>query len=76
MENKMNTLNLLEDMVQYKLDAYVKTESTNQEVIKELSSILDYIQSCEATFKAELLLAKLKGKNEMLKELNLRHNIS
>lgn len=72
----MNTLNLLEDMVQYKLDAYVKTESTNQEVIKELSSILDYIQSCEATFKAELLLAKLKGKNEMLKELNLRHNIS
>jgi hypothetical protein len=76
MENKMNTLNLLQDMVQYKLDAYVKTESTNQEVIKELSSILDYIQSCEATFKAELLLAKLKGKNEMLKELNLRHNIS
>lgn len=72
----MNTLNLLEDMVQYKLDAYVKTESKNQEVIKELSSILDYIHSCEATFKAELLLAKLKGKNEMLKELNLRHNIS
>ena len=76
MESKTNTLKLLEDMVQYKLDVYIKTESKNSEVIKELSSILDYIQSCEPTFKAEILLANLKGKNEMLQELNLRHNIS
>lgn len=74
MESKTSTLTLLNDIVQHKLDVYSKAEVKNQDVIKELTSILDYIQSCEATYKAELILANLKGKNEMLVELNLRHN--
>ena len=68
MEKKTTTIDILHDYVQFQLQRAVDDKDLKMQEV--LSKILNFVDTCHVTHEAELLLARLKGKNEMLLELN------
>lgn len=68
-QRKTTTLTLLKGFVEDKLAYHAKLNS-NQELILELNSVLNYLNTCNDIYQSELYLAKVMGKNELLVEMN------
>lgn len=67
-QKKTTTIDILHQYVESQLQQSV--EDNDLKTQKVLNKILMFVHSCKATHEAEILLANLKGKNEVLVEMN------
>lgn len=63
-----NCIELLENYVQEALER--AKQRNDMASCSTLENVLSAVEGCKAAYEAEILLAKLKGQNELLVEMN------